>query len=364
MPATTIPYAPHYVPAPATKEDLEWADLPIIDLSKAATPEGRAELAPAMRDAMHTHGFVYVVNHGLTQAQRDRMFDVADVAFSQVPEEEKKQYTANFKETGLYSGYKLRQYWHIDNGVRDQIEHFNMHHGIYDRDIYPKALQPFLAEIRTFSEYNHFNILHPILRLLARGMELPEETFVNMHNFDAAGEGWIRFMKYYPRSEDDEKNTKNVWLKGHTDFGTITILWSQPVTALQILSPDGKWRWIRHMDNALVVNIGDSLEMLSGGFYKGTIHRVVQPPADQRGYERLGVFYFALADDDVKLVPCLESPLLQRSGVKRRVADEAAPNQEEMRKARTASYGTSTLKKREDGNEEEVVAGIVVKHFN
>ena len=36
------------------------------------------------------------------------------------------------------------------------------------------------------------------------------------------------------------------------DFGTITILWSQPVTALQILSPDGKWRWIRHMDNALV----------------------------------------------------------------------------------------------------------------
>ena len=39
------------------------------------------------------------------------MFDIADVAFSRVPEEEKKQFTANFKETGLYSGYKLRQYW-------------------------------------------------------------------------------------------------------------------------------------------------------------------------------------------------------------------------------------------------------------
>lgn len=36
------------------------------------------------------------------------------------------------------------------------------------------------------------------------------------------------------------------------DFGTITILWSQPVAALQILSPDGKWRWIKHMPNALV----------------------------------------------------------------------------------------------------------------
>ena len=35
---------------------------------------------------------------------------------------------------------------------------------IYGRDIYPKALQPFLPEMRAFTEYNHYNILHPILR--------------------------------------------------------------------------------------------------------------------------------------------------------------------------------------------------------
>ena len=48
---------------------VEWADLPIVDISKAHTPEGRAELAPQMHDAMRTHGFLYIVNHGLTQAQ-------------------------------------------------------------------------------------------------------------------------------------------------------------------------------------------------------------------------------------------------------------------------------------------------------
>ncbi len=48
---------------------MDWADFPIIDLSKAKTPEGRAELAPVVRDAMRTYGFLYVVNHGLTQAQ-------------------------------------------------------------------------------------------------------------------------------------------------------------------------------------------------------------------------------------------------------------------------------------------------------
>lgn len=36
------------------------------------------------------------------------------------------------------------------------------------------------------------------------------------------------------------------------DIGTITILWSQPVSGLQIQCPDGQWRWVRHIENALV----------------------------------------------------------------------------------------------------------------
>ena len=43
--------------------------------------------------------------------QNGRIFDVADVPFSQVSDDEKKQYAGKIKETGLYSGYKLREYW-------------------------------------------------------------------------------------------------------------------------------------------------------------------------------------------------------------------------------------------------------------
>jgi hypothetical protein len=36
--------------------------------------------------------------------------------------------------------------------------------------------------------------------------------------------------------------------------------------------------------------------------YKSAIQRAVQPPQDQRGYKRLGVFYFCyLNDDDLEL---------------------------------------------------------------
>ena len=37
---------------------VEWADLPIVDISKAATPEGRAALAPQVRDAMEFDALV------------------------------------------------------------------------------------------------------------------------------------------------------------------------------------------------------------------------------------------------------------------------------------------------------------------
>ena len=49
--------------------EVDYADFPIIDISKAKTPAGRKELAPVVRDAMRTYGFLYVVNHGLTDTE-------------------------------------------------------------------------------------------------------------------------------------------------------------------------------------------------------------------------------------------------------------------------------------------------------
>ena len=107
------------------------------------------------------------------------------------------------------------------------------------------------------------------------------------------------------------------------------------------------------------------MEFLSGGFYKATIHRVFQPPRDQRGHTRLGIVYFVSPDEDVKLTPVSGSPVLDRIGIRRHFEDEAAPTVGSYRKGRTASYGKITLRKgQEEGIEEEVVSGVVVKHYN
>ncbi|KAF9078569.1 hypothetical protein BDP27DRAFT_1309807 [Rhodocollybia butyracea] len=74
-----------------------------------------------------------------------------------------------------------------------------------------------------------------------------------------------------------------------------------------------------------------------------------------------------MGDDEVKLAPLTESPLLQREGVKRRFEkDEDAPSMGEWRKARTSAYGQTALRKsdKEERIEEEIVTGVVVKHYN
>ncbi|TFK69864.1 Clavaminate synthase-like protein [Pluteus cervinus] len=364
MPTALSELAPlsRYELPPESSVDLDYADLAIIDLSRATTPEGREDLAIQVRDAMIQHGFFYVVNHGYTPSQAQRIFDVADVPFAHVSDDEKKVYAGTMKATGSYQGYKLRQYWHIDAGVHDQLEHYNINRDTSKRQ-HPEALRPYLGDVTAFAEHNHFNVLHPILRLLARGLELPEDTLVDLHGFSAIGETYAPNESSYPRSLEEEEKTKNVWLKGHTDFGTITILYSQPVGGLQILTPNGVWKWVKYIPNALVINAGDAMEFLSGGYYRATIHRVIQPPEDQQNYTRLGVFYFSMTDDNVKLAPLVESPVLQRIGIVRRFDDKDAPTMETWRKGRTSAYGQSNLTSTGGGVESEVINGVVVKHY-
>ena len=46
---------------------------------------------------------------------------------------------------------------------------------------------------------------------------------------------------------------------------------------LQVIDSYGNWIDIELPKNSIVVNIGDMLQEASGGFYKSTVHRVVNP---------------------------------------------------------------------------------------
>jgi aminocyclopropanecarboxylate oxidase len=67
-----------------------------------------------------------------------------------------------------------------------------------------------------------------------------------------------------------------VGLRAHTDAGGIILLFQDDqVSGLQLLKGDGEWVDVPPMRHAIVVNIGDQLEVITNGRYKSAVHRVL-----------------------------------------------------------------------------------------
>lgn len=66
-----------------------------------------------------------------------------------------------------------------------------------------------------------------------------------------------------------------IGLRAHTDAGGLILLFQDDqVKGLQILK-DGEWIDVQPMANAIVINTGDQVEVLSNGRYKSVWHRVL-----------------------------------------------------------------------------------------
>ncbi|KIY71042.1 Clavaminate synthase-like protein [Cylindrobasidium torrendii FP15055 ss-10] len=357
---TVLPL-PHWQPPPITKEDHEWADILTVDLSKYDTD--REELVKTVETALSRDGFFYVVNHGLTQETLRRQFDIGQHAFDGVSQEEKVKHEAPIKEKGSFIGYKLPNFWEIKDGVRDRIEHYNFYNNHIDPITrHPEPLQPYVPETKAYLQETRQKVLRRILTLIDGVLQLPEGYLWGLHE-DATGhtgDDLLRYMIYDPLTRDEAKKTNGVMLNGHTDFNSISTLVSQPITSLQVLMPDGVWRYVKHQDNALVINIGDQLSFMSGGILKGTMHRVVSPPEDQRHFRRLGVFHFAHFINGVP-ISLLPSKKVQEEG--RVIFPGKIPTTDEWEIARIKSYGVGEFTKG-DVFDTEIISGIEVRHYH
>ncbi|KAJ3497400.1 hypothetical protein NLG97_g1930 [Lecanicillium saksenae] len=73
----------------------------------------------------------------------------------------------------------------------------------------------------------------------------------------------------------------------HTDFGLMTMMWYEEVSAqIAVYDANGTrtedWQAVPVVDGALLVNIADELEARSHGRLRSTVHRAVTPPGPNR----------------------------------------------------------------------------------
>lgn len=71
-------------------------------------------------------------------------------------------------------------------------------------------------------------------------------------------------------------------LQAHTDAGGVILLFQDDKEGgLQMLK-DGQWIDVQTLPNAIVINTGDQVEVLSNGKYKSALHKVLASPDGNR----------------------------------------------------------------------------------
>lgn len=109
-----------------------------------------------------------------------------------------------------------------------------------------------------------------ILSNLAWTLGLPENYFTMLA--DEPPYLLMKLLCYHPQVKEQ---TLRVGVAPHCDWSWMTFLLQDDIGGLQIKRPNGDWVDADPIPNTFIVNLGELLEILTGGYLKATPHRVI-----------------------------------------------------------------------------------------
>ena len=109
----------------------------------------------------------------------------------------------------------------------------------------------------------------------------------------------LRIIHYPPfiGSEDSQ----SLRAAPHEDINLITLLVAGTKPGLEAQDKNGNWHKISTDPGTIIVNIGDMLKEVSGGYYPSTTHRVVNPESESANNSRFSMPLFLHPRDNVQL---------------------------------------------------------------
>ena len=245
---------------------------PIISLASIGSPEMLSRLDRACRD----WGLFYLVDHDL-EGISQLFAHVRD--FFQYPMEEKRALLRTRENPWGYFDNELTK------NRRDWKEIFDF--GPLSGSMYPQWPERGI-DFRHFCENHYqacermsFSLLAAISKNLGVG-----ESFL-FHAFEPDHSSFMR-LNYFPTCpEPADSNPENVSSDGnlgvnhHTDSGALTILITDGVPGLEVYVHE-RWTPVPPIDGALIVNIGDVVQVWSNDRYKAPLHRVQVTESSER----------------------------------------------------------------------------------
>eukprot|EP00268_Persea_americana_P004092 TRINITY_DN11295_c2_g1_i2.p1 TRINITY_DN11295_c2_g1~~TRINITY_DN11295_c2_g1_i2.p1 ORF type:complete len:375 (+),score=97.21 TRINITY_DN11295_c2_g1_i2:33-1157(+) len=268
--------------------------IPVIDMWKLAqgnTDESMQEMAK-LAAACEEWGFFQVVNYEMDAWLLENMEKVA-MEFFMLPLEEKEKYPM---VPGTFQGYGHA----FVVSEEQKLDWSNMFAlgiqplSIRDPKFWPTRPADFSETLELYS-MNIKKLCQQLLRYIASSLGLKAETFNDM--FGQVVQAWR--MNYYPPCSRPDLV---LGMTPHSDGSAITVLQQNTSSVgLQILK-DHTWVPVQPIANALVINIGDTIEVLTNGKYKSVEHRVVT----NEEKDRLSMVTFYAPGYEVELGPLPE----------------------------------------------------------
>lgn len=126
-------------------------------------------------------------------------------------------------------------------------------------------------EIASFHRELFDKVARKLFILISIILELPENYLAEAHGYEETSDDHLRYMIYNRRSKEDWDRVEAYNKSGHTDFGSLTLLFSQNVAGLQIRTPEGQWKYVKPVIGGITCNIADTLTFLTNGMPFGLV---------------------------------------------------------------------------------------------
>lgn len=244
--------------------------------------------AADLLDACRAIGFASVVGHGINPAQFVAMRSMAAELFA-LPEEVKQSqmitpanyrghiplgfFTPNRAEVNgvgadEYEGWKLHWECPPDHPVQRECR-------LYGPNIWAPGVPRMAPTVLTYWAACS-TLADTLMAIFARGLGVDPETLAHWHEAPLTN----MTLLHYPATSNHHTG-----IHPHKDTNVITLLHPDPVGGLEVRQRDGSWISATSSDtapDAILMNIGEMLELWSGGEYVATPHRVINSSGQQR----------------------------------------------------------------------------------
>ncbi|GFS37615.1 2-oxoglutarate (2OG) and Fe(II)-dependent oxygenase superfamily protein [Actinidia rufa] len=227
---------------------------PVIDFSKL-NGETRAKTMAQIANGCEEWGFFQLVNHGIPEELLERVKKVCSECYKLEREESfknsKKVKMLNDLMEKKKSGHKLENVdWEDVFLLSDENEWPSKTPG------FKETMAEYRSELKKLAER--------VMEVMDENLGLPKGYIKKAFNGGDGEENAFFGTKvsHYPPCPHPEVVTG---LRAHTDAGGIILLFQDDkVGGLQILK-GGQWIDVQPLPNAIVINTGDQIEVLSNG---------------------------------------------------------------------------------------------------